>query len=141
MSAVPVLEFDENGDVVTLYTNEIDLSALGIIGDVRRASHVDFDEANQEWVVLKASGEVVHRDRNRERAIEWESGTVCQVTTPPDVLVEVRDYDVDGTEEDRLHQDETGRRHTRARWCEASDLTSEGSNPCPGESLVNRSRR
>lgn len=58
-----------------------------------------------------------------------ESGTVSQVTTPPDVLVEVRDYDVDGTEEDRLHQDETGRRHTRASWGEASDRTSEGSNP------------
>lgn len=58
-----------------------------------------------------------------------ESGTVSQVTTPPDVLVEVRDYDVDGIEDERLHRDETGRRHTRASWGEASDRTSERSNP------------
>ena len=58
-----------------------------------------------------------------------ESGTVSQVTTPPDVVVEIRDYDVDGTEEDRLHQDEIGRRHTRAWWGGASDMTSEGKHP------------
>jgi len=58
-----------------------------------------------------------------------ESGIVSQVTTPPDVLVEVRDYDVDGIEEDRLHQDETGRRHTRASWGETSDRKSEGKHP------------
>ena len=58
-----------------------------------------------------------------------ESGTVCQVTPPPDVLVEVHDYDVDGVEDERLHRDETGRRYTRASWGEASDLTSEGKPP------------
>jgi hypothetical protein len=71
-TAIPVVEFDEHGDVVTLYTDEIDLYELGVIGDVRRASHVEFDEANQEWIVLTPGGEVVHRDRNRERAIAWE---------------------------------------------------------------------
>ncbi len=58
-----------------------------------------------------------------------ESGVVSEVTTPPDVLVEVRDYDVDGVEDEHLHPDETGRRHTRASWGEAPDLTSEGSDP------------
>ena len=58
-----------------------------------------------------------------------ESGIVSQVTTPPDVVVEVRDYDVDGAEDERLHRDETGRRYTRASWGEPSDQTSEGSNP------------
>jgi len=72
MSAIPVLEFDENGDIVTLYTDEIDLYELGVIGGVRRASHVEFDQARQEWMVRTPDGEVVHRDRNRERAIEWE---------------------------------------------------------------------
>ena len=72
MSAIPVVEFDENGDIVTLYTDEIDLYELGVIGEVRRASHVEFDEARQEWMVLTPDGDVVHRDRNRERAIEWE---------------------------------------------------------------------
>ncbi|MCP4590497.1 MAG: hypothetical protein GY842_07125 [bacterium] len=72
MSAIPVVEFDENGDVVTLYTDEIDLYELGVIGDVRRASQVEFDGAQQEWMVLTPDGEVVHRDRNRVRAIGWE---------------------------------------------------------------------
>ena len=72
MSAIPVVEFDENGDIVTLYTDEIDLYELGVIGEVRRASHVEFDEAHQEWMVLTPGGEIVHRGRNRVRAIEWE---------------------------------------------------------------------
>ena len=72
MSAIPVVEFDENGDIVTLYTDEIDLYELGVVGEVRRASHVEFDEVLQEWMVLTPGGEVVHRDKNRERAIEWE---------------------------------------------------------------------
>ena len=72
MTAIPVVEFDENGDVATLYTDEIDLYELGLIGDVRRASHVEFDEVKQEWMVLKADGEVVHRDKNRDQAIAWE---------------------------------------------------------------------
>jgi len=72
MSAVPVVEFDENGDIVTLYTDEIDLYELGVIGEVRRASNVEFDGARQEWMVITPDGDVVHKDRNRERAIEWE---------------------------------------------------------------------
>jgi len=72
MSAIPVVEFDENGDIMTLYTDEIDLYELGVIGEVRRASQVEFDGAAQEWMVLTPGGEVVHRNKSRERAIEWE---------------------------------------------------------------------
>ena len=74
MSAIPVVEFDENGDIVTLYTDEIDLYELGIIREVRRASHVEFDETRQEWMVLTPDGEVVHRNKSREQAIESEIG-------------------------------------------------------------------
>ena len=72
MTAIPVLEFDENGDVATLYTDEIDLYELGLLGQVRRASQVEFDEASQEWMVRTPDGEIVHRDRNRDQAIAWE---------------------------------------------------------------------
>jgi hypothetical protein len=71
-AVIPAVEFDENGDAVTLYTDEIDLYELGVIGEVRRASTVEFDEAGQEWMVVTPNGEVVHRDRNRELAIAWE---------------------------------------------------------------------
>ena len=65
----------------------------------------------------------------RQVVVCVDSGIISQVTTPPNVLVEVRDYDVDGVEDERLHRDETGRRHTRASWGEASDRTSEGKPP------------
>ena len=65
----------------------------------------------------------------RQVVVRVDSGTVSEVTTPPGVLVEVRDYDVDGVEDEHLHEDEDGHRHTRASWGEASDRTSEGSNP------------
>jgi len=70
---IPVLEIDEHGNVHTLYTDEIDLYAIGEVTNVRRASHLEFNEKNQEWEVTQAStGEVVHRDKNRAKAIEWE---------------------------------------------------------------------
>ena len=70
---IPVLEVDEHGNVRTLYTDEIDLYAIGEVTNVRRASHLEFNEENQEWEVIQAStGKVVHRNKNRELAIFWE---------------------------------------------------------------------
>lgn len=73
MSAIPVIEITENGDLQTIWSDEIDLYAIGRITNVRNASTVEFNEESQEWEVISAAdGQVVHRDRNRERAIEWE---------------------------------------------------------------------
>jgi len=70
---IPVLEIDEHGNISTLYTDEIDLYAIGQVHNVRRASHLEFNEANQEWEVMNAvTGKIVHRDKNRTRAINWE---------------------------------------------------------------------
>ena len=70
---IPTILVDEDGDIQTLYTEEVDLRALGRIENVHRASHVIFDEARQEWTVVCAvTDRVVHRNPSREAAIAWE---------------------------------------------------------------------
>ena len=70
---IPVLEIDEQGNIRTLYTDEIDLYCLGKVENVRRASHLDFNESLQQWEVVQAStGKIVHKGSNRTKAIEWE---------------------------------------------------------------------
>jgi hypothetical protein len=67
-----ILEFDENGDVVGLYTDDVNLYAIGALTEVRRASNVVFDFANQEWLVEISPGFVIARDKSRDRAIQLE---------------------------------------------------------------------
>ena len=67
-----VLEIDNNGDIHCLYTDEVDLFALGLVTDIHKASNVEFNEAEQTWEVLSLDGEVLHMNPNREKAIEWE---------------------------------------------------------------------
>ena len=70
---IPTIEIDENGDISTLYTDQVDLYSIGKVCNVRRASNVEFNEARQEWdVVCAKTGSIVHSNKNREDAIEWE---------------------------------------------------------------------
>jgi hypothetical protein len=69
---IPTLEIDEQGNIITLYTDEIDLYALGTIHSVRRASNVEFDEARQVWQVKLLDGTVIHENCSRKTAIEEE---------------------------------------------------------------------
>jgi hypothetical protein len=70
---IPTIEIGTDGNIRTLYTDEIELYDLGIVCNVRRASTVEFNEDRQEWEVRKAdNGRVVHRNKNREAAIAWE---------------------------------------------------------------------
>lgn len=71
---LPVLEIDEFGNVTTLYTDEIDLYAIGKVCNMRRASHVDFNEEFQVWEVKSAkTGQIVHTNKNYDKAVEWET--------------------------------------------------------------------
>lgn len=67
-----VLDIDTKGNIKCLYTDEIDLFAIGKVVDMRKASNVEFNESKQCWEVLSLKGEVLHTDTNRESAIEWE---------------------------------------------------------------------
>jgi len=70
---IPTIEIDNDGNIQTLYSDEIDLYALGEVHSVRRASNVEFNENNQEWMVIQAStDEIIHRNKSREQAILWE---------------------------------------------------------------------
>lgn len=69
---IAVLEIDHEGNIHGLYTDEIDLFSIGRVTNVRKASNVEFNEAEQVWEVLSLEGEVLHKNPNRELAIEWE---------------------------------------------------------------------
>ena len=70
---IPAMLIDEEGDVHTLYNEGVDLRDIGRIENVHRASHIRFNEAEQEWTVVCAvTGQVVHRDPSRETATAWE---------------------------------------------------------------------
>lgn len=67
-----VLEIDKEGNVHGLYTDEIDLFSVGRVTNVHKASNVEFNETEQVWEVLSLEGKVLHRNINREAAINWE---------------------------------------------------------------------
>ncbi len=69
---IPTLEIDQQGNIHTLYNDTIDLYELGLVTNVRKASYVEFNEKDQTWEVILPDGQVIHRDKNRERAIEKE---------------------------------------------------------------------
>jgi len=70
---IPCVEIDINGNINTVYTDEIDLYGIGTITNVRRASHVNFDNCKQKWMVIDAeTGSILHENKNREDAINWE---------------------------------------------------------------------
>lgn len=70
---IPTIEIDNDGNIRTIYSDEIDLYALGEVHSVRRASNVEFDETNQEWMVIQTStGDIIHRNKSRKQAILWE---------------------------------------------------------------------
>lgn len=77
---------EPDGTVRCLYTEEIDLRALGPL-QVRRATSVEWDEDAQEWVAtLVSTGEVLAHCRTRKDALEaevrilteriWEAGRI-----------------------------------------------------------------
>ncbi len=70
---IPILDIDEQGNISTLYSDEIDLYQLGQVTHVRRASEILFNELKQYWEVLDAkTKEIVYQNKNRELAIKKE---------------------------------------------------------------------
>ena len=63
--------FGGDGIARTVYSETIDLSALGRLG-IERATTVEFDNAAQMWTVTDADGVSVFRSRSRNRCLEWE---------------------------------------------------------------------
>jgi len=72
MTNIPTIEIDEDGNIHTLYTDEVDLFAIGRVTNVRKASNVEFNEDDQVWEVLSLAGEVLYTHKNRDESINWE---------------------------------------------------------------------
>lgn len=71
MKPIPAILVDEDGNAHGLYDD--DLREIGRIENVRRASHLRFDETRQEWTVVCAvTGSTVHRNTSREAAVAYE---------------------------------------------------------------------
>jgi len=70
---IPNIEIDEEGNISTLYNDQIDLYELGRVHSVHKASNVEFNEQYQLWEIIHAkTGEIVGSDKNREDAIQKE---------------------------------------------------------------------
>ena len=67
-----IIDIDQEGNLHCLYTEEIDLFSVGRVVGVRKASNVEFNEKEQVWEVLSLCGKVLHQNKNREKAIDWE---------------------------------------------------------------------
>jgi len=68
-----VLTVDHDGNAHCLYSELIDLRALGTLS-CRRASHIEFDQKGQEWRVLSADRRrTLFRDASRQACLNWEA--------------------------------------------------------------------
>ncbi len=72
MAETMMLSFMPDGTGRCLYSELIDLTKLGPIS-CRRASHIEFSEAEQQWEVLTADKtRVLFRSHSRQVCLEWE---------------------------------------------------------------------
>jgi hypothetical protein len=84
------LRIHPGGTIDCLYTEAIDLRALGRL-EVFRATDIRFCERSQQWKVRCAStGKLLHSDPSRENCLSWERDNLGppnrQVTRPANTL-------------------------------------------------------
>ena len=71
MNATAVVTFEPSGQGSCLYTELIDLQAIGSLW-VRRASFVEFNNERQVWEVKNELGRVLFFAKHRDACIAWE---------------------------------------------------------------------
>ncbi len=67
----PVITFDPAGNGHCLFTEAIDLSALGIL-EIARASTIEFNNRAQIWEAKSAQGALLFSHRSRSACLHWE---------------------------------------------------------------------
>jgi len=66
------ITFTPEGLGVCLYTDHINLSAIGLL-KMQRASMIEWKEDGQLWQVIEAStGKILHENKSRQACIDWE---------------------------------------------------------------------
>lgn len=73
-----VIDFDASGRARCLYSELIDLRALGRL-KVRRATRIEFDERSQCWQVLSAHGAApaLFSAPTRRACLAWEQANLA----------------------------------------------------------------
>ena len=66
-----VLIFAESGEGHCLYTEAIELSAIGRL-TLRRATTIEFNATSQQWEVRDAGDALLHTHPTREACLAWE---------------------------------------------------------------------
>jgi hypothetical protein len=67
------ISFTADGRAIGVYSDAIPWASLGRILAMPRASHVEFDVAEQQWVARDArSGRIIASDRSREAVLREE---------------------------------------------------------------------
>jgi hypothetical protein len=70
------LRFDTGGHIDCLYTDAIDLRALGRL-NVVRATDIRFNDSTQQWDVHDAdNGEVLFSHPSRSECLRWEQSNL-----------------------------------------------------------------
>lgn len=77
------IRFDQQGGVECLYTEAVDLRALGRLRVVR-ATEIAFDPEEQRWEVRDAAlGKLLHADPSRAACLAWEQANLQPGTPGP----------------------------------------------------------
>ena len=66
-----VLKFDGAGVGHCLYTEVLDLTAIGPL-EIARASNIEFNMKTQQWDVRSAEGQVLYANASRQLCLDWE---------------------------------------------------------------------
>ncbi len=66
-----VVTFTDSGEGHCLYTEAIDLAAIGRL-TLRRATTIEFDSTSQQWEVRDAGGTLLHTHPSRDVCLAWE---------------------------------------------------------------------
>ena len=65
------LTFDSSGTGRGLYTEAIDLAAIGAL-EIHRATTIEFNNARQGWEVRDNGGGILFANPSRSACLEWE---------------------------------------------------------------------
>ena len=66
-----VMQFDAAGDGHCLYTEALDLTAIGSL-QMTRASTIEFNQSNQEWEVRDSANTLLYSNPSRTACLDWE---------------------------------------------------------------------
>lgn len=67
-----VLTFNDHGEVHCLYTEALDLAAIGVL-EITRATQIEFNNGRQQWEVIGGpDDQVLFSNPSRTACLAWE---------------------------------------------------------------------